>query len=198
MKVRISIQLGRNPFFIRSFVPTLFRANLSKANLSSRNPFFIRSFVPTFPRPIFPGPIFLVAIPSSSGHLFPPFQGRSFQGRSFRGRNPFFIRSFVPTRRMKMTRDEITRVAIPSSSGHLFPLFPGPIFPGPIFPSQSLLHQVICSHLPAMPHLLLRRLRRNPFFIRSFVPTLSHRCFHLCRRQVAIPSSSGHLFPRKR
>src|SRR5208283_2886188 len=62
--------------------------------------------------------------------------------------------------------------------------------------SQSLLHQVICSHFSCQEHNRRVLYGRNPFFIRSFVPTEQGNNKRNNRIIVAIPSSSGHLFPQ--
>ena len=84
-----------------------------------RNPFFIRSIVPTI-KTVIGAADLQVAIPSSSGQSFQQTE-KEKAGERAGGRNPFFIRSIVPTDKSSNFREEFG-VAIPSSSGQSFQL----------------------------------------------------------------------------
>ena len=113
-----------------------------------------------------------VAIPSTSGQWFLP--GRILQSfLVMRSRNPFYIRSMIPTA-FWLHRGQRSKIS----------------------KSQSLLHQVNDSYntniaSEVIPYLF----SRNPFYIRSMIPTY----FIVCNKRwgfckVAIPSTSGQWF----
>ena len=118
-------RLRRNPFFIRSIVPTN-RGSTSPWTASCRNPFFIRSIVPTSVSLWFHEDI------NGSQSLLHQVN-RSNEPRRYNTaviricRNPFFIRSIVPTGPLRGVHRNI-------------------------FPSQSLLHQVNRSNLGDVVH----------------------------------------------
>ena len=161
---------GRNPFFIRSIVPTQRNWEVGGIMWVSRNPFFIRSIVPTDET---------ITIPKLAQIC----------------RNPFFIRSIVPTCGALYGYQYPLDVAIPSSSGQSFQPELSKTNRKALPRSQSLLHQVNRSNAEnghidianEMSQSLLHQVnrsnyilayrdpsgefRRNPFFIRSIVPT---------------------------
>ena len=111
--------MGRNPFFIRSIVPTFpFGADVPAKH--RRNPFFIRSIVPT--KNLTPHPI-VVRVgrnPFFIRSIVPTLKDPTNYLVGKLGRNPFFIRSIVPTWTYYLDVQRIRRVAIPSSSGQSF------------------------------------------------------------------------------
>ena len=162
--------------------------------LGCRNPFFIRSILPTPDSHSIPQPVersqsllhqvnpsnewlddsqpfpFFVAIPSSSGQSFQHIH-RHKVGFPFPSRNPFFIRSILPTIGKLTISCKMADVAIPSSSGQSFQLLFLFLFTLYQFASQSLLHQVNPSNNFLSKTLFWIAQSRNPFFIRSILPT---------------------------
>ena len=109
---------SRNPFFIRSSIPSRVYSPVNEPVLERRNPFFIRSSIPSKP-----GILHAYRNPKSQSLLHQVIYSVVEGGRIVHETHP---------------------VAIPSSSGHLFRrgglccwIF--------IEASQSLLHQVIYS-----------------------------------------------------
>ncbi len=144
--------------------------NIKHGN-TRRNPLFIRSYVLT-KLPSSPGSLYQcrVAIPYSSGLMFSHIN-KVLAEEGMVGRNPLFIRSYVLTGR-----------------AFLFPSAPRRN------QSQSLIHQVLCSHCARSRDGNPQIICRNPLFIRSYV--LTHKCtLHLKEKvMVAIPYSSGLMF----
>ena len=139
----------RNPFFIRSLVPSRGQPKWTViGGWSCRNPFFIRSLVPSRRKPHLHLPqTSEVAIPSSSGHWFLPPQATHIQTPTQWCRNPFFIRSLVPS----LSNFEGRKERSPCRN---------PFFIRSLVPS--------CAR--AAP-LHTKSVSRNPFFIRSLVPS---------------------------
>ena len=95
------------------------------------------------------------------------------------GRNPFFIRSIVPTFPQGKKRKGGFIVAIPSSSGQSFQHCNCSLCKAKN-KSQSLLHQVNRSNRAQETPETWDDVGRNPFFIRSIVPTPSSIIFAGC------------------
>ena len=112
----------------------------------------------------------LVAIPSSSGHLFRLLQQNRICGRIFGSQS--LLHQVIYSVRSRVIQGAVRKgkVAIPSSSGHLF---------------RPRHDQGQCFQLDRS---------RNPFFIRSSIPSLCYVTLHYVTLRVAMPSSSGHLF----
>ena len=163
--------LSRNPFFIRSIVPTWLGTSKQKAVKPwRRNPFFIRSIVPT------------EGVLDNSG---------------VQGLSQSLLHQVNRSNRLKRCPSFGRRkVAIPSSSGQSFQReSKSRVSRRPGTVSQSLLHQVNRSNQNRTPVYTGVPRCRNPFFIRSIVPTTGGRRF-VCWASVAIPSSSGQSFQR--
>gem|GEM_PF-3414897 len=213
---------GRNPFFIRSLVPSP-RGQEKQPSPKRRNPFFIRSLVPSLD-----GVRIIYSDAPESQSLLHQVIG-SFDAIGAVSDNPQcesqsllhqVIGSFM-TRSMSgvVIYDQRSQSLLHQVIGSFYPSPTGTT--GPPRESQSLLHQVIGSFLErglrvwphtrrvAIPsssgHWFLRHIwtflsggdssRRNPFFIRSLVPSVvARRDRGIPSHRVAIPSSSGHWF----
>ena len=183
-------EASRNPFFIRSIVPTQ-KGKPLIIKAWRRNPFFIRSIVPTESE--FADPhVTKVAIPSSSGQSFQRLPDPE-PGVFYLGRNPFFIRSIVPTTaamlcsspRASCRNPFFIRSIVPTSQTLGIPnngICRNPFFIRSIVPTWENKKESA------------GRLSRNPFFIRSIVPTLMASSSSTSALRLAIPSSSGQSF----
>ncbi len=185
-----------NPFFIRSVVPTSNGEHVSVTLKLGFNPFFIRSVVPTRLRDIFGLDYteFQSLLHQVSGANY--FRCTAGSGHTNQFQSLLHQVSGANSSSARR-RDRLQRVSIPSSSGQWCqPSFEMGLQRAGEREFQSLLHQVSgangywgrlpcveiqvsipsssgqwCQHRVCRVRGLRKRLRFNPFFIRSVVPT---------------------------